>query len=184
MNFQVSGSGAAQPLEKTTQLAAGKKNPTEKVPVAKPDTTAPPQDHLNTQKMPEGKGLNQLPLVDSESPALTARLQKINDLLAKSTKPSLTLAQKEAVLRLLKDSKKEGSLQALSQKLHESKQLCPLYQKMGSLVNRSPESSALLGLVTLGLSLGEEAKSNRAFEMKKILTDSGVSPAILKTLQD
>ncbi|MBT9546922.1 MAG: hypothetical protein IV090_16150 [Candidatus Sericytochromatia bacterium] len=184
MHFQVSGSGAAHPLEKNTQLAVAKKNPTEKLSATKPEQAAPPQDHLNTQKMSEGKGLSQFPLVDAESPALAARLQKINDLLAKSTKPSLTLAQKEDVLRLLKDSKKDGSLPALSQKLHESKQLCPLYQKMGSLVNRSPESSALLGLVTLGLSLGEEAKSNRAFEMKKILTDAGVAPEILKTLQD
>lgn len=184
MNFQVSGAGAAQPIEKKAPVASAKKNQAEKAPAAKSEKTAPPADRLNTQKLPEGQGLKEIALVETENPALAVRVQRINDLLSKTAKPTLTLAHKEEILRLLKDSKKDGSLQALSQELHESKQLYPLYAKMGSLVNRSPESSALLGLVTLGLSLGEEAKSNRAFEMKKVLTDAGVAPDILKTLED
>jgi len=184
MNFQVSGSGAAQPLEKKSTPISAKKNQAEKLPAVTPERASTNPDRLNTQKLPAGQGLSQLPLVEAENPALAARMQKITDLLAKNTKSSLTLPQKEAVLRLLKDSQKDGTLKDLSQKLHDSHQLLPLYQKMGSLVNRSPESSALLGLVTLGLSLGEEAKSNRAFEMKKCLSDAGVAPAILKTLED
>lgn len=184
MNFQVLGSGAAQPLEKTQPGSGPKTPPNSKKAVSKSEPVTLPQDQLKAQKWPAGQGLRQVSLVENQEPALSARLQRIQVLIGESAKAHLSLPQKEEVLSILKDSQKEGSLPALTQKLHEEQQLLPLYQKMGSLINRSPESSALLGLMTLGLSLGEETKSNRAFEMKKILTDAGISPALLKELKN
>lgn len=140
-------------------------------------------DQLQAQTLPSGQSLNRIPL---DTPALAPHVQKHLEKLEKILEPkaALSLSQKEHVLHIFKESQRDGSLPELVKQLDQKQQLLPLYEKMGSLVNRSPEASAWLGLVTLGLSWGEEIKHNRAFEMKKILTEAGISSDILKKLPE
>jgi hypothetical protein len=185
MNFKVSGRNASATASAANSAPTHKKRVETKNEPITPKSTKP-KDQLHAQSLPEGQGLSQVSLVDNaaENPLLEARLEKISQLLENSEKHSLSLPEKEIVLKLLKASKKDGSIQQLAERLNDSEKLLPLYQKMGSLANRSPGTSALLGLVTLGLSLGEEAKSNRAIDMKEILTEGGVSAEILAELND
>ncbi|PIQ24028.1 hypothetical protein COW36_05780 [bacterium (Candidatus Blackallbacteria) CG17_big_fil_post_rev_8_21_14_2_50_48_46] len=179
MSFKIFGQNHTPSI----QPASGAKT----APVEKPASPAPnlqSKDQIKTHDLPIGQGLSHISLSEGSDPLLEVRLKKIEHLLATSKKPSLSLPQKEQVIRLLKESQADGNLPELAKRLNSEDKLVPLYHKMGSLLNRSPEASTLLGLVTLGLSLGEEAKTNRAFEMKEILTNAGVSPEILKKLHD
>lgn len=181
MDFQVNRTNAAP---QAPPSSAGKSLP---LPAAQALQELLPRlttDQVNTQKLPSGQSLNHINLESPAAPAVQARLEKLGKMLENRQDKALSLPQKETVLELLQDSRKDGSLPELIKQLDQKQQLLPLYKKMGSLVNHSPEASALLGLVTLGLSWGEEAKHNRAFEMKKILTEAGIAPEILKKLSD